>query len=67
MNKVLITGGCGFIGFHMINKLIKKNNIILNLDFLGYASSKKDLNYKKNYSFINADIKNFAKLKKNNF
>ena len=64
MNKVLITGGCGFIGFHMINKLIKKNNIILNLDFLGYASSKKDLNYKKNYSFINADIKNFAKLKK---
>ncbi len=64
MNKVLITGGCGFIGFHMINKLIKKNNIILNLDFLGYASSKKDLNYKKNYSFINADIKNFTKLKK---
>ncbi len=64
MNKVLITGGCGFIGFHMINKLIKKNNIILNLDFLGYASSKKDLNYKKNYRFINVDIKNFAKLKK---
>ena len=43
MNKVLITGGCGFIGFHMIKRLIKNNYKVLNLDFLGYASSKKDL------------------------
>ena len=47
MNKVLITGGCGFIGFHMIKRLIKNNYKVLNIDFLGYASSKNDLNLKK--------------------
>ena len=64
MNKVLITGGCGFIGFHMIKRLIKNNYKVLNIDFLGYASSKNDLNFKKNYQFKKVDIKNFAKLKK---
>ena len=47
MNKVLVTGGCGFIGFHMIKRLITNNYKVLNIDFLGYASSKKDLNLKK--------------------
>ena len=63
MNKVLVTGGCGFIGFHMIKRLITNNYKVLNLDFLGYASSKKDLNFKKNYQFKKVDIKNFVKLK----
>lgn len=59
MKKVILTGGCGFIGFHMIKKLILEKYKVLNIDFLGYASSKKDLNYKKNYYFKRINLTNF--------
>ena len=38
--RILITGGLGFIGSHLIIKLLKnKKNIILNLDRINYASN----------------------------
>ena len=40
--RYIITGGCGFIGINVINKLIKnKNNKILNIDKLTYSANKK--------------------------
>ena len=62
MNKiknVLITGGAGYIGSHIIEKLVKTNSNIVIFDNLvtGY---KKLIN--KKAKFINGDIKNKSKL-----
>lgn len=65
--RYLVTGGAGFIGSAMINKLIKDpSNIIANVDKLTYASNLESLSSVKdndNYSFFNCDICDFNKLK----
>ena len=67
--KILITGGYGFVGSHLIKKLDKhkKNIEIICYDKLTYAASLKNLN-KKNlsnkYKFYKADICNFENLYK---
>jgi len=40
MSKILITGGAGFIGSHLVDKLIKKDNEVIVLDNL--SSWKKE-------------------------
>ena len=38
--KILVTGGCGFIGsFLLKNLLTNKKNFVLNLDKMNYASN----------------------------
>jgi len=60
MNRVLITGGSGFIGSSLIKFLLEKTDYeILNLDKLTYAGSIKsydDNAQKGRYSFLNGDI-----------
>lgn len=61
--KLLVTGGCGFIGNNFIRYWLKnhKNDSIVNLDKLTYAghlSSTKDFKNNKNYKFIKGDIRN---------
>jgi dTDP-glucose 4,6-dehydratase len=60
MNKIIITGGLGFIGTNLINKLVKdKNNIILNIDKITYCSNHStNINYHKikNYFFKSIDL-----------
>ena len=65
MNKILITGCAGFIGFHLTHKLLKDNNSIIGLDNMNnYYSSKlkKDrlsiLKKYKNFFFIKNDLSN---------
>ena len=59
--NILLTGGCGFIGSHMVIHLVKlypQYNII-NIDKLDYCSSLKNLDEIKdypNYKFYIADI-----------
>ncbi len=60
-NKILITGGYGFIGINFI-KLIKRKNLdFVNIDKITYASKKKFENFKdkKHFKF---DINNKKKL-----
>jgi dTDP-glucose 4,6-dehydratase len=67
--KVVVTGGCGFIGSNFIRYFIKKHPHykILNIDKLTYAGNLenlKGLEKKKNYSFIKTDICNALAMKK---
>jgi dTDP-glucose 4,6-dehydratase len=61
MNKILITGGAGFIGSHLVRLFVKKylNYSIYNLDTLTYAGNLenlKDIEEESNYTFIKGDI-----------
>ena len=60
-HNILITGGAGFIGSHVVNFFVKNypNYHIYNLDILSYASSLDNLNKiknKQNYTFLKGDI-----------
>ena len=59
--RILITGGAGFIGSHVVRLFVNKypNYYIYNLDALTYASNLenlKDIKHNDNYSFLNGDI-----------
>lgn len=61
MKKILITGGAGFIGSHVIRLFVNKypDYVIVNLDALTYAGNLenlKDIEHAPNYSFIKGDI-----------
>ncbi|MBX7202795.1 MAG: dTDP-glucose 4,6-dehydratase [Bacteroidia bacterium] len=59
--KILITGGAGFIGSHVVRLFVKKypDYTIFNLDKLTYAGNLmnlRDIENESNYRFIKADI-----------
>ena len=59
--NILITGGAGFIGSHVIRRFVNKypNYQLINFDKLTYAgnlSNLKDVDGKSNYTFVKGDI-----------
>lgn len=61
MKKILITGGAGFIGSHLVRLFVNKypQYQIINLDKLTYAgnlTNLSDIEDRPNYSFVRADI-----------
>lgn len=61
MKKILITGGAGFIGSHLVRRLVRNypNYHIYNLDLLTYAGNLeniKDIEKANNYTFVKGDI-----------
>ena len=76
MKKILITGGAGFIGSHVVRRFVNNysNYHIFNLDILSYAGNLenlKDIEKSPNYTFLYGDIsdENFINeiFTKNNF
>lgn len=65
MKKILITGGAGFIGSHVVRLLVNQypEYQIYNLDLLTYAGNLenlKDIEQATNYTFLKADITDTA-------
>jgi len=61
MRNILVTGGTGFIGSHLVRLLVNKypNYHIINMDVLTYAGNLenlKDIENKENYTFVKCDI-----------
>ena len=69
MNRnILITGGAGFIGSHVVRLFVNKypSYRIVNLDKLTYAgnlSNLRDVENLPNYAFVKADICDYEKMR----
>ena len=64
MKTIVITGGAGFIGSHVVRLFVNKypEYHIINLDKLTYAgnlANLKDIEDKPNYEFVRMDICDF--------
>ena len=69
MKNILITGGAGFIGSHIVKRFVHNypDYNIYNVDNLTYAGSLnnvKEIENKKNYFFFKIDINNHKKILK---
>ena len=67
MKTILITGGAGFIGSHVVRLFVNKypEYNIVNLDKLTYAGNLdnlRDIENKPNYTFVKADIVDFQSM-----
>ena len=65
--NILITGGAGFIGSHVVRLFVKKypDYHIVNLDLLTYAgnlANLKDVESEPNYTFVKADICDYERV-----
>ncbi|MCH5247434.1 MAG: dTDP-glucose 4,6-dehydratase [Muribaculaceae bacterium] len=69
MKNIVITGGAGFIGSHVVRLFVNKypEYNIINVDKLTYAgnlANLKDIEKAPNYKFVRADICDFEAMKK---
>ena len=68
MKNILVTGGAGFIGSHLVRLFVNKypQYTIVNMDVLTYAgnlANLKDVEAKENYTFVKCDICDYESVK----
>tara|TARA_B110001450_G_C17652964_1_gene494056 strand:- start:1405 stop:2421 length:1017 start_codon:yes stop_codon:yes gene_type:complete len=67
MQKVIVTGGLGFIGSNLINLLLKQKFSVINVDKVSYSSNfynVKEFEKNKNYKFEKCNLLNKIQLGK---
>ena len=69
--KILITGSCGFIGFHISKFFLEKNNLVIGIDNLNpYYSVKlkkdrlKELKKYKKFNYFKIDLEDKNRINK---
>lgn len=58
MKRIVVTGGAGFLGYHLCKKLLDENNEVICVDNL-FTGSKNNINQlisNKNFEFIRHDV-----------
>jgi NAD(P)-dependent dehydrogenase (short-subunit alcohol dehydrogenase family) len=55
MSKVLVTGGCGFIGSHLVDRLVTRGDEVVVLDNLS-SDSNETFYYNEAATYIKEDI-----------
>ncbi len=58
--KILVTGGCGFIGSHLCDRLINDGHHVVCVDNLmtGSLNNVKTILHHPSFTFVNANIRN---------
>lgn len=62
MGKILVTGGAGFIGSHLVECLLKLNHEIIVIDNLSTGHIENLNDFKNFIDFIECDLSNYEKL-----
>lgn len=65
--KIVVTGGLGFIASNLIEKLLKQNYKVINVDKVSYSSNfynVREISKNKDYKFFKCDISNKEKIYK---
>ena len=59
INRVLVTGGAGFIGGALLRRLLRDSSAtVLNLDKLGYASDLTSIGAHPRHQLLQVDLTN---------
>ena len=67
MQKILVTGGLGFIGSNLIRLLLEKKYSVINVDKISYSSNfynTKDFSKNNKYLFFKSNLSNAKKMQK---
>ena len=62
MKKILVTGGAGFVGSHLVDRLVKEKYKVTVIDNLSSGNIKNLSKSFKKIDFIKVDISNYKKL-----
>lgn len=61
MKRILVTGGAGFIGSHLVKYLVEKGDEVIVADIL-LRGNKIDKEILKSVKFVNADVRDYEKM-----